>query len=44
VLARADLRDTLLDGVNLSAARVAEARLDLAGAVQLARSLGAVIE
>ena len=40
----ADLREATLDGVDLSAARVQQARLDLAGAVQLARSLGAVLE
>ena len=44
MLAGADLREATLDGVDLAAARIAEARLDLAGAVQLARSLGAVVE
>jgi len=42
--ADADLRDATVDGVDLSAARIAQARLDLAGAVQLARALGAVVE
>ena len=38
----ADLREATVDGVDLSAARVARTRLDLAGAIQLAHSLGAV--
>jgi fluoroquinolone resistance protein len=44
ILAGADLREAVVDGVDLSTARISDARLDLAGAVQLARSLGAVVE
>jgi uncharacterized protein YjbI with pentapeptide repeats len=40
----ADLRDARLDGVDLAAALVSGARLDLAGAVQLARALGAEVD
>ena len=39
----ADLQDAIVDGVDLSAALIEGAKLDLAGAVQLARSLGAEV-
>ena len=44
MLGQEDHEVAWLEGVDLSAARIAQARLDLGGAVQLARSLGAVVE
>jgi uncharacterized protein YjbI with pentapeptide repeats len=43
-LESADLRGARLDGVDLSAVRLRGARLDLAGAVVVAESLGAVVD
>jgi uncharacterized protein YjbI with pentapeptide repeats len=39
-----DLRDAMLDGVDLTVALIRGARLDYSGAVQLARGLGALVD
>jgi uncharacterized protein YjbI with pentapeptide repeats len=44
VLRGADLRGARLEGVDLTAATLQGARVDLGGAVALAETLGAVVE